>query len=217
MQSREQSAIGSGWDGFCDGTTPTDNREPYLEATGNQFSVIFESLETLLYLSRMEYKEARERFIQEWGTLGSSWGINRAMAQIHALLLISTEPLSTDDIMRELKMSRGNVNMNIRSLIDWGIVRRENKVGERKEYFSTSKDVWELARQVARERRKRELEPVLQMLTQVRKTTGDDHKAVSEFRKVTGDLYDFASKVDSLLDTFTQSDKNWFYKLLMKL
>ena len=95
----------------------------------------------------MNYEDAKQKYIQAWGTLGSSWGINKAMAQIHALLLVSTEPLSAEDVMNELQMSRGNVNMNLRALMDWGIVEKEHKVGERKEFFSAGKDIWELARQ----------------------------------------------------------------------
>ncbi len=165
----------------------------------------------------MEYNEAKHKFIQAWGTLGSSWGINKAMAQIHALLLLSTEPLSAEDIMDELQMSRGNVNMNVRALMDWGIVKKEYKVGERREFFSTGKDVWELAKQVSRERRRREIEPVLQALTEVQHVKGDDKKQITEFKKVTKDLYDFSSKVDGMIEKFTKADQNWFYKLLLKL
>ena len=83
----------------------------------------------------MEFKESKEKFIQSWGVLGSSWGINRTMAQIHALLLISPEILSTEEIMDELQISRGNANMNIRGLMDWGIVTKHFKTGERKDFF----------------------------------------------------------------------------------
>ena len=165
----------------------------------------------------MEYQEAREKFIQAWGTLGSNWGINRSMAQIHALLLLATEPLSTEEIMDELKMSRGNVNMNVRALIDWGIVKKEHVPGERREYFSTGKDIWQLARQVSRERRRREIEPVLDVLEEVHQVEGENDKEVAEFRKVTKELFDFSSKVDGLIEKFTKSDQSWFYKLLMKL
>ncbi|MBX7127583.1 MAG: ArsR family transcriptional regulator [Cyclobacteriaceae bacterium] len=165
----------------------------------------------------MQYADAKQRFIQAWGTLGATWGINKAMAQIHALLLLSVEPLSAEEIMKELKMSRGNVNMNLRALIDWGIVRKENRVGERKEYFSTGKDVWELARQVSRERRRREIEPILQVLSEVQDVTGDNKKSVAEFKQVTQDLYDFSTKVDGMIEKFTKADQTWFYKLLMKL
>lgn len=166
----------------------------------------------------MQYEEGKRKFIEAWGALGSSWGINRAMAQIHALLLISTKPLSTEDIMEELQMSRGNVNMNIRALMDWGIARKEHKIGERKEYFTAGKDIWELARQVSRERRKREIDPIIGVLSQVREVSkGEDPEEVEEFRKVTGDLFDFSQKMDGVLEKFAKSDKNWFYKLLLKL
>lgn len=165
----------------------------------------------------MKYNEAKQRFIQAWGTLGSNWGINKAMAQIHALLLMSTEPLSTEEIMDELQMSRGNVNMNLRALIDWGIVQREHRVGERKEYFYTEKDVWELAKQVSRERRRREIEPILKVLGEVQEVVGDNKDEIAEFKRVTRDLFDFSKKVDDMIDKFTKSDQTWFYKLLMKL
>lgn len=164
----------------------------------------------------MEYNEAKQKFIQAWGTLGSNWGINKAMAQIHALLLLATEPLSAEEIMEELQMSRGNVNMNLRALMDWGIVRKEHKVGERREFFSTGKDVWDLAKQVSKERRRREIEPILRVLEEVQKVSGDNKKEVVEFKKVTGELFDFSVKVDGMIDKFTKSDQTWFYKLLMK-
>ncbi|MEQ9305333.1 MAG: helix-turn-helix domain-containing protein [Marinoscillum sp.] len=164
----------------------------------------------------MEYESAKHQFIQAWGTLGSSWGINKAMAQIHALLLIAPEPLTADEIMEELKMSRGNVNMNVRALMDWGIVQKLNKAGERKDFFEADKDVWELARQVSRERRRREIEPIIKVLSQVQKVEGSG-KDVEEFKQVTGGLKDFSHKVDGVLDKFVKSDQNWFLKLLMRL
>lgn len=165
----------------------------------------------------MEYNEAKQRFIQAWGTLGSNWGINKAMAQIHALLLVATAPVSAEDIMEELQMSRGNVNMNLRALMDWGIVKKEHRVGERREYFSTGKNVWDLAKQVSRERRRREIEPILNVLTEVQKVSGDNKKELAEFKKVTSELFDFSLKVDGMIEKFTKSDQTWFYKLLMKL
>ena len=169
------------------------------------------------YLWCMEYSEAKHKFIQAWGTLGSSWGINKAMAQIHALLLISEKPLSTEDVMKELQISRGNVNMNIRALMDWGIVTKEFKTGERMEFFVAGKDIWELARQVSRERRRREIEPILKVLASVQDVEGGTKEETGEFKKVTKDLFDFSEKVDNVLDKFTKSDQNWFYKLLMKM
>ena len=93
----------------------------------------------------MEFKEAKNKFVQTWGALGSQWGINKTMAQIHALLMISNEAISMEDIMDELQISRGNASMNIRALMDWGIVYKEYKVGERREFFTAEKDLDELA------------------------------------------------------------------------
>lgn len=164
----------------------------------------------------MELEEGKNKFIQAWGTLGSSWGINKAMAQIHALLLIATRPLTTDDIMEELQMSRGNVNMNIRALMDWGIVYKENTIGERKDHFVANKDVMELARQVSRERRKREIEPIIKVLQEVQKVNAKSPEE-KEFKKVTSELRDFSQKVDGTITKFVQSDNNWFYKFLLNL
>lgn len=165
----------------------------------------------------MQYSEGKNKFIHAWGTLGTSWGINKAMAQIHALLLLSTEPLSAEEIMKELKISRGNANMNLRALMDWGIVKKEHRIGERKEYFSTGKDIWDLARQIARERKRRELEPIIKVLGDVQDVSGDNKKAVAEFRKVSSDLLAFTEKADGLLTKFSKSDQNWFFRLLTRL
>ena len=89
----------------------------------------------------MTLKEGKDKFIQSWGTLGSNWGINRTMAQIHALLLVSPEPLCAEDIRQELHISMGNANMNLRALIDWGLVYKKLKSGERKEFFVYSTSI----------------------------------------------------------------------------
>ncbi len=77
----------------------------------------------------MELDEAKRKFTERWGTLGSAWGISRTMAQVHALLLVSSTALSTEDIMDQLQISRGNVNLNVRALMDWGLVRKELRIG----------------------------------------------------------------------------------------
>lgn len=87
----------------------------------------------------MTLPEAKQKFIQTWGTLGSKWGINRTMAQVHALLLISAHSLSADDIMETLSISRGNANMNLRALIDWGLIQKEHKAGIEKSTFRRKK------------------------------------------------------------------------------
>src|SRR4051812_4920871 len=88
--------------------------------------------------------QARDEFVTQWGAIGSAWGINRTMAQIHALLITTPNPLSTDEVMEELKISRGNAHGNLRDLVSWGLIRSVVRKGERKEYFEAEKDVWKM-------------------------------------------------------------------------
>src|SRR5690349_11855779 len=115
----------------------------------------------------MKHSEAKSRFIETWGNLGSQWGINKSIAQIQALLLVAPEPLTTDDIMEELKISRGNANMSIRQLLDWGIIYKKAVAGDRKEYFIAEKDVWKWAHKIGGVRKQRELNPVLDLLQEI--------------------------------------------------
>jgi DNA-binding transcriptional regulator GbsR (MarR family) len=164
----------------------------------------------------MTLEEGKDKFIQSWGALGSSWGINRTMAQIHALLLISPDTLSADDIMDDLKISRGNANMNIRALIDWGLVYKKLKTGERKEYFEAEKDMWKVVKQIIIQRKKKELEPMLRVLDEISSVQGDDQES-QEFAEVIRDIKLFSSKADSTLDSLVNADSNWFVGTFMKM
>ena len=90
----------------------------------------------------MELEQAKNQFINLWGNFGSQWGINRSMAQVHAILLTSPIPLSTEEIMEKLQISRGNANTNVRELINWNLVYKETILGERREFFRAEKDMW---------------------------------------------------------------------------
>ncbi|MFA0963980.1 GbsR/MarR family transcriptional regulator [Roseivirga sp. BDSF3-8] len=163
----------------------------------------------------MQLTESKQRFIQAWGTLGSNWGINRTMAQIHALLLASPEALSTDDLMEALSISRGNASMNIRTLVEWGIVFKEIRAGDRKEYYYADKDIDRMARQIARERKRREIEPVVNLLEELRK---DKEVAQDpDFQKTVSDLHGFTSRLTNIADVFLGSGKNWLTNIIKKL
>lgn len=164
----------------------------------------------------MEYQKAKDKFISTWGSLGTLWGINKAMAQIHALLWISPEPLSMEDIMSELKISRGNTSTNLRMLMDWGIVFKESKAGDRKEYFTSEKDVQELARQIAKERSRREIKPVIKVLKEVSSIKNDGSEATKELITQTKALYNLADTSNSMLEKMVNQEQNWFTKVLMK-
>ena len=163
----------------------------------------------------MELQEGKDKFIQAWGTLGSHWGINRTMALVHALLLISESPLSAEEIMETLKISRGNANMNIRALIDWGLVFKELKPGERKEFFVAEKEMWEVIRKIIIQRKKKELEPVIRILNDISKVEQNSPEA-QEFARVIGDINVFAQKADSTLEALVKSDQNWFVGTFLK-
>ncbi|WP_431123200.1 GbsR/MarR family transcriptional regulator [Flagellimonas flava] len=165
----------------------------------------------------MEYQEAKQKFISTWGSLGTLWGINKAMAQIQALLFISTEPLSTEQIMEELQISRGNTSMNVRQLIDWGIVSKELIAGERREFYTTEKDVQELARIIAKERSRREIQPVIKTLAELSSIKDDGTPATKELIKQTKSLHDLAQTADSILDKTLNHKQNWLSKSLFKL
>jgi DNA-binding transcriptional regulator GbsR (MarR family) len=118
---------------------------------------------------------AQDLFIRRWGEMGQTWGINRTMAEIHALLYITAHPLCTDDVMERLHISRGNASMSLRALCDWGIVHRLHRRGERREYFESLGDVWEMFSLIAAERKRREMDPVLETIRQCRQMLDEKH------------------------------------------
>lgn len=119
--------------------------------------------------SLAELRQAQDLFIRRWGEMGATWGINRTMAEIHALLYIVGQPQCTDDVMERLNISRGNTSMSLRALCDWGIIRRLHKRGDRKEYFESLTDVWEIFSLIAAERKRREMDPVLETIRSCQK------------------------------------------------
>ncbi|KAA2240649.1 MarR family transcriptional regulator [Chitinophaga agrisoli] len=166
----------------------------------------------------MKLAEAKAQFLQSWGSLGAQWGINRTMAQIHALLLIMPDPLSADEIMQELNISRGNTNMNVRELINWGLVEKVLVPGERREFFTAEKDIWKVATHIARERKKRELDPIMKTLNQLQEVEGDQKdKYVKSFRESIQNINRFAHQTDKTLNAFTKAEENWFYNTLVKV
>src|SRR5882757_4624147 len=165
----------------------------------------------------MKLSEAKKQFIGSWGAFGTHWGINRTMAQIHALLLISPDPITQDEIMEQLSISRGNVNMNIRELISWSLVERIIVSGERREYFSAEKDIWKVATQIIKERKKRELDPMLKLLSQLEKIDGDKkEKNVKQFVDTVGGIRRFGNQADKMLDVMIKADESWFLGSLLK-
>ena len=119
-------------------------------------------------MNRNALKESKALFIRRWGEMANYWGINRTMAEIHAMLYVSTDPVCTDDVMETLQVSRGNASMNLRSLVDWGLVERIHVRGDRKEYFVALSDVWKMFETIVRQRARREVQPILDTIKHCR-------------------------------------------------
>jgi DNA-binding transcriptional regulator GbsR (MarR family) len=105
-----------------------------------------------------------QKFILHWGEMGTKWGINRTVAQVHALLFLSQTPVPADEIAETLAVARSNVSTSLRELQGWGIVRVVHVLGDRRDHFETTKDVWEIFRTVSEERKRREIDPTLRVL-----------------------------------------------------
>jgi DNA-binding transcriptional regulator GbsR (MarR family) len=146
----------------------------------------------------------QDRFIASWGQMGSVWGISRTMAEVHALLYITAEPACTDDIMERLQISRGNASMSLRALVDWGVVTRAHRRGDRKEYFVAEQDVWAMFRAIVRERMKREVDPLLAALYEIRESApvGPGKREAEARRQAGGGEAAALERLDALLEFF---------------
>jgi DNA-binding transcriptional regulator GbsR (MarR family) len=170
-----------------------------------------------LVATATELEATRDEFVTSWGALGSAWGINRTLAQIHALLLLSAHPMTTDQIMKELKISRGNANGSLRELAGWGLIRSIVKKGERKEHFEAEKEIWKIFRIVIGERKRREVVPALHILRRCEEKSstlkGEEAKQVYGFLK---DLRQFIEMGEKIMQRVEHSDKGLVMPLVLK-
>lgn len=164
----------------------------------------------------MDIQDGKQKFIEAWGRLASSWSIPPAMAQMHALLMISPEPLNADQIKAELDISTGNVSMNLRALMEWGLVYRENRPTERKDTFVAEKDMWKVARQIIINRKKRELEPMLQVLDELA-SVQEQCPHSEHFCTVVRDIRKFSHKANQSLDALVKAEHNWISGLFLSI
>ncbi|GAB3867154.1 hypothetical protein GCM10028824_08930 [Hymenobacter segetis] len=156
--------------------------------------------------------EAKAQFIHTWGVSGASWGVSKTLAQVHALLLVSPAALSTEDLMEQLTISRGNASMTVRELLDWGLIYKELRPGERREYFIAEKDMLQVTRCIIRARKRRELDQMKRSLDQLAALPGDaadaDYRA---FHSALTDIQQLATVSDKLLTRLMQAEKSWFW------
>ena len=133
----------------------------------------------------------QERFVVTWGEMGAKWGINRTVAQIHALLFLSPRPLHAEEIAATLGVARSNVSTSLRELQGWGIVRVAHILGDRRDHFESMKDVWEMFRIIVDERKKREADPVVAMLREAAAEAKKPGAADAYTRERLGDMLQF--------------------------
>lgn len=163
-------------------------------------------------------KTARDEFVAQWGALGTQWGINRTMAQIHALLMTAPEAMTTDEVMEDLQISRGNAHGNLKELVAWGLIRVIIKKGERREFFEAEKDVWQIFTIVARERKRREIEPALGILRKCVEESGDlDSPEGEAFHKQMRALEDFVGFASKMADRISSMKYGLAVQLAAKL
>src|ERR1700726_2010183 len=148
-------------------------------------------------------EEVEDQFVDLWDTMSSLWGISPTMARIHGLLYLTGAALSMDDIMARLTISRGNVSMNLSKLVEWGLVRKVHKRGDRRDYYESLSDVWEMFTLVASQRKRREIDPILTTLRRCREDLSTealgqlaDKAATRERSRRVNDLLTFLSLVD---------------------
>jgi HTH-type transcriptional regulator, glycine betaine synthesis regulator len=173
---------------------------------------------------QQQLRTAQDLFIRRWGEMGQTWGINRTMAEIHALCYIVGQPQCTDDVMERLHISRGNASMSLRALCDWGIIRRLHKRGERREYFESLGDVWEMFSLIAAERKRREMDPVLETIKQCQQMLGEasiGKAAKSEDVRVTRErlagMEEFMSVTNKIFQQFIGNAKSGLTKVVKVL
>ncbi|HWY88657.1 MAG TPA: MarR family transcriptional regulator [Gemmataceae bacterium] len=162
--------------------------------------------------ARPDLLEAVEdEFVDLWNNMANLWGISPTMARIHGLLFICGAALSMDDIMARLAISRGNVSMNLSKLIEWGLVRRIHKKGNRKEYYQSLNDVWEMFTLVANQRKRREIDPILTTLrrcrTELSSGAGADQEPTQKRLQRVNELLKLLTLLDSLALRFFESHK----------
>ena len=159
----------------------------------------------------VQLEKVEDDFVELWNNMASLWGISPTMARIHGLLYITGASLSMDDIMARLGISRGNVSMNLSKLVEWGLVRRVHKRGDRREYYQSLSDVWEMFTLVASQRKRREIDPILSTLRRCRDELTTDPAAGTaaaqdRLRRI-HELLKFVTLMDSLAQRFFESQR----------
>jgi DNA-binding transcriptional regulator GbsR (MarR family) len=164
---------------------------------------------------KQRLEAVEDQFVELWNNMGSLWGISPTMARIHGLLYITGAAASMDDIMARLAISRGNVSMNLSKLVEWGLVRRVHKKGDRREYYESLGDVWEMFTLVASQRKRREIDPIINTLRRCKEELSPEMlgplaaetAAQARFARV-NEMLKFLTLMDGLAQRFFESHRS---------
>ena len=140
---------------------------------------------------------AVEQFVLRWGDMGGQWGVNRSVAQIHALLYLADKPMTAEDIADSLGMARSNVSNSIRELIGWKLIRRAPQLGDRRDHYEAEADLWQMLTRIAQGRKEREIDPMVEALGPVLAAADDDPTLSPVARKRLKEMHGFVTTIDS--------------------
>jgi DNA-binding transcriptional regulator GbsR (MarR family) len=147
----------------------------------------------------MKITPLMEKYILHWGEMGTRWGVNRTVSQIHALLYLSPDPLTAEEIADALNVARSNVSNSLKELQSWGLVNMTHVLGDRRDHFGVKDDTWEMLMTIVEERKRREIEPTLTMLRQCEIEMGNDRETPAQVKENISRMLEF-------IETLT----NWF-------
>lgn len=161
----------------------------------------------------MKLSSQAQAFVLHFGEMGSRWGFNRTVGQMLALLTIHAEPLNADQLAEALKISRGNVSMGLKELQAWRLIELRHQPGDRKDYFTAAGSIWDMARTVFEERRKRELDPTLSLLRQLLLNDPQDNEEARAQERMR-EVYSLLELVDQFANTLSQLDEKDLSRLM---
>ncbi|WP_410498351.1 GbsR/MarR family transcriptional regulator [Chitinibacter sp. S2-10] len=162
----------------------------------------------------MKLSPTMQKYIVHWGEMGTRWGVNRTVSQIHALLFLANSPMTADEIMETLNVARSNVSNSLKELQSWGLVRVQHEFGDRRDHFVALQDVWEIFHVIAEERKKRELDPTLTVLRECAIEAETDHEIEAATRQKMDQVLEFLELLLSGYDDFKNLPPSTVIKLL---
>ncbi len=162
----------------------------------------------------MQLTPVMEKFIVHWGEMGTRWGVNRTVAQIHALLYLSSAPLNAEEISETLGVARSNVSTSLKELMSWGLVRVNHVLGDRRDHFESMKDLWEIFNCVVAERKKREIDPTLTILRQCELEAEHDSETPKEVKERIRNMTEFLETLTTWYEQMSSIPKTTLVKLM---